>query len=340
MRIVDSHTHLMHGHPEKLLSMAERFGYEKFGVLAIPCYEGLALNTLECMLLKLMAPDRVYCYGGMAYFDGEPASKKGHEKQLQLMMDAGCDGWKLLESKPSVYRELQLPLDGEVFDGAFGMAEEAKLPLIWHTGDPATFWDAEKAPKFAAENGWLCIGEGFPTLPQLYAQVENVLARHPKLRTSMAHLFFTSDDRPHAERLLDQYENFWLDICPGSEMYHAFLADREGWVAFFRKYQDRLVFGTDMEDYEGDVVFGSQSDITEFVIQTLASKEPFAVHEIAGTGLGLEEEVLQKIFAGNFERRNGAKPKPIRRAAVEAYAEWLMPRLDAENRRKCEELMK
>lgn len=340
MRIVDSHTHLMNGNPDKLLQMADSFGYEKFGVMAIPCDPGFELNTLECMLLKLKDPEKVYCYGGMAYFKDQPATKQDHEKQLQLMMDAGCDGWKLLESKPSVYRELQLPLDGEVFAGAFGMAEEAQLPLIWHAGDPATFWSAETAPRFAVENGWLCVGEGFPTLEQLYTQVENVLARHPKLRTSMAHLYFTSDDRSHAERLLEQYENFWLDICPGSEMYHAFLADREGWGAFFRKYQDKLVFGTDMVDDEGDVVFGSQNSITEFVMKTLASKEPFAVRDIAGTGLGLEEEVLRKIFAENFERRNGVKPKPISRKGVEAYAEWLMPKLNADMRKKCEELMK
>lgn len=338
MRIVDSHTHLMNGNPDKLLQMADSFGYEKFGVMAIPCDPGFELNTLECMLLKLKAPEKVYCYGGMAYFKDQPATKQDHEKQLQLMMDAGCDGWKLLESKPSVYRELQLPLDGEVFAGAFGMAEEAQLPLIWHAGDPATFWSAETAPRFAVENGWLCVGEGFPTLEQLYTQVENVLARHPKLRTSMAHLYFTSDDRPHAERLLEQYENFWLDICPGSEMYHAFLADREGWGAFFRKYQDKLVFGTDMVDSEGDVVFDSQDTIVGLVLKTFMEDRPFEIMGQKCMGMNLPEGVLKKILADNFEGRVG-QPKPINEKGLNAYVEYLMPRLTKEQRKKAEGML-
>jgi uncharacterized protein YeaO (DUF488 family) len=103
----------------------------------------------------------------------------------------------------------------------------------------------------------------------MYRQVENVMARYPKLRTSMAHLYFTSDDRAHAERVLNAHPDFWLDLTPGSEMYHAFLADPEGWRAFFETYQDRLVFGTDMEDTDGDVVFSSQDAMVALVIRVL-----------------------------------------------------------------------
>jgi len=261
-----------------------------------------------------------------------------HERQLELMLDAGCDGFKLLESKPSVYRELQLPLDGEVFDRAFALAQEARVPITWHAGDPATFWDAKTAPEFAVRNNWLCVGEGFPTLEEIYAQVENVFARYPNLRAAMAHLYFTSDDRAHAEQMLDTYENFWLDLTPGSEMYTAFLADREGWRAFFEKYQDKLIFGTDMVDEEGDVVFGSQDAIVEFVMKTLTDSKPFDVRGICGTGLGLAQPVLEKIFAKNFERRVGS-PKPISQSGLNAYVEYLMPRLSKADQKRAEALL-
>jgi len=185
---------------------------------------------------------------------------------------------------------------------------------------------------------WLCVGEGFPTLSEMYRQVEAVMARHPKLCTSMAHLYFTSDDRAHAERMLDTYENFWLDLTPGSEMYTAFLADREGWRAFFERYQDKLVFGTDMVDAEDDVVFGSQDTIVEFVLKTLVEDTPFSVGGISGTGLGLPEGVKKKIFAENFERRVG-KPKPISETGLHAYVEYLMPRLTREQQKHAEMLL-
>ena len=337
MRIIDSHTHLDRHNPQKLLQMVDHFGYEKYGVMAIPC-GGDPLNTLECLLTKRLAPERTYVFGGMVYIPGTEPTGDDHEKQLQLMLEAGCDGWKLLESKPSVYRKLQLPLDGEVFEKAFALAEENNVPLTWHAGDPATFWSLDTAPAFAVENGWTCVGEGFPTLGKIYSEVENVMARHPKLSPAMAHLYFTSDDRAHAERMLDTYENFWLDLTPGSEMYHAFLADREGWKAFFEKYQDKLVFGSDMVDDEGDVVYGSQDAITEFVLKTLAEDKPFEVRDVKGVGLGLSQQVLDKIFAKNFEKRVGA-PKQINPAGLNAYVEYLMPKLTKEQQKRAESLL-
>jgi len=337
MRIIDSHVHLENHAPEKALSMAKGFRYEKFALMAIPCY-GDPLNTLECLLAKRTAPDSIYTFGGMVYTPGMPADGRDHEKQLQLMMEAGCDGWKLLESKPSIYKALRLPLDGEVFDRAFALAQDEQIPLTWHAGDPATFWDAKTAPAFAVQNNWLCVGEGFPSLAEIYRQVENVFARYPRLRASMAHLYFTSDDRAHAERMLDTYENFWLDLTPGSEMYYAFLADREGWRTFFETYQDKLVFGTDMVDAEDDVVFGSQQTIVDFVMNTLRDDKPFSVGGISGTGLGLAPAVQEKIFCTNFESRVGS-PRPISQSGLHAYAEYLMPRLTKEDQRRAEALL-
>ncbi|MBQ4266461.1 MAG: amidohydrolase family protein [Clostridia bacterium] len=338
MRIIDSHVHLEHHNPKKALEMVDHFGYEKYALMAIPC-EGNALNTLECLLAKRIAPERTYAFGGMVYTPGRQPDRADHEKQLELMLEAGCDGWKILESKPATYRQLKTPLDGDVFDGAFALAQREHVPVTWHAGDPATFWDAKTAPAFAVKYNWLCVGEGFPTLDEIYTQVENVMARYPKLCTSMAHLYFTSDDRAHAERMLDAYENFWLDLTPGSEMYTAFLADREGWRTFFETYQDKLVFGTDMVDAEDDVVFGSQDTIVEFVLKTLMEDTPFSVGGISGTGLGLAQGVLEKIFAQNFERRVGA-PKLISASGLNAYVEYLMPRLTQEERRRAEALLR
>ncbi len=337
MRIIDSHVHLEHHNPKKAVDMADHFGYEKFALMGTPC-QGDPLNTLESLLAKRAAPGRIYTFGGMVYTPGFTPSGADHERQLELMLDAGCDGWKLLESKPSTYRELKTPLDGEVFDRAFALAERENVPVTWHAGDPATFWDAKTAPAFAVKYNWLCVGEGFPSLAELYTQVENVFARYPKLRASMAHLYFTSDDRAHAERMLDTYENFWLDLTPGSEMYSAFLADREGWRAFFERYQDKLVFGTDMVDAEDDVVFGSQDAIVEFVMRTLTDDKPFSVRDISGTGIGLSAQVQEKIFAANFERRVGS-PKPISISGLNAYCEYLMPRLTKEDQRRAEALL-
>lgn len=337
MRIIDSHVHIDRHNPRKALQMADHFGYEKYALMAIPCSED-PLNTLECLTAKRLAPERTYVYGGMVYTPDRAASAADHKKQLQLMQEAGCDGWKILESKPSIYRKLQIPLDGDVFSRSFAMAEREQIPITWHAGDPATFWDAKTAPAFAVKYNWLCVGDGFPTLSEMFTQVENVMARYPKLAVSMAHLYFTSDDRPHAEHMLDAYENFWLDLTPGSEMYSAFLSDRDGWLSFFDRYQDKLVYGSDMVDAEDDVVFGCQDTIVEFVFRTLRENKPFSVSGIEGVGLGLPPVIQEKIFAGNFERRVG-NPKPLSQSGLYAYAEYLMPRLSKEDQKRAKAML-
>jgi len=122
-------------------------------------------------------------------------------------------------------------------------------------------------------------------------------------------------------------------------MYYAFLKDREGWTEFFEKWQDKIVFGTDMEDDMEDIVFGSQEAIYGLVVNTLIGNEYFEGAGAKGTGLGLKEEVLQKIFAENFEKRAGKTPKPLNEAGLNAYAEWLIPKLSREDRQKAEALL-
>ena len=337
MKIIDSHTHLTNGDPAKLLRMADHYGYERLNVLSIPC-DGYLLNNLECLLLKKLAPERAYVYGGITYIPGVAAGPKDFEKELELLTEAGCDGWKLLESKPSVYRELRLPLDGPAYARAFSFAEETGLPLIWHSGDPSTFWDASRAPAFAVENGWLCIGEGYPRLEELDMQVENVLKRYPRLKVTLAHLFFTSDRREYAERMLDSFENLFFDLTPGSEMYWDFLDDREYWLSFFDRYRDRLIYGTDMVDDEGDVVFGSQDEIVRLVMSTLKDTKPFTVRGQGGTGLGLPDELLDRIMHDNFEKRNGL-PHSLNASGLHAYGAWLLDRLPKQERTRCENLL-
>lgn len=338
MKIIDSHIHLKSGILDSIITLADRYNFDKFAMMALPCHYSL-YNTLECLILKRMAPDRAYVFGGMTYFPGVEPTAKDHEKQLELMMDAGCDGWKILESKPSIYRRLQLPLDGEVFRNAFAMAERDGIPIKWHAGDPATFWDIEKAPPSAAENGWLCVGEGFPSLEKIYSEVENVMARHPRLKASLAHLYFISDDMPHGERMLRTYENFTLDITPGSEMYEAFLANREKWASFFRRWQDKLIFGTDTYDWTTPDKYPPRDGTFDMIWKTLAGSEQFEESGISGVGLGLDEQIIEKIFAKNFERVTGDTPRPLSESGLNAYAEWLLPKLPAEDRIRAEALL-
>jgi predicted TIM-barrel fold metal-dependent hydrolase len=196
------------------------------------------------------------------------------------------------------------------------------MPIVCHVADPEEFWDRDKAPKWALERDWF-YGDGtFPAKEALYAEIDNVLARHPALKLVLAHFYFLSADLERAARLLDAYPHVCLDITPGGEMYNHFTRSGEGARAFFMRYQDRIIYGTDVSTRaigQGGVemVLSYPFFVRTYLETTTPFTPPPAIpHWLeedleAIVPIGLPKEVLAKIYHGNFERLFGARPAPL-----------------------------
>ncbi len=319
-KIVDCHMHTLSGTPEKLQVIADHFGFDKYAVLGCPCFAG-SLNNLQVLLAKALHPDHVYAFGGLTY---EPHERSGeaHVSQVRRLMDAGFDGIKFIESKPTVARDLKTQMDSEELEPVFSLLEEKQFPILWHVGDPATFWDEKLAPAFAVQNGWCYTDPSFPSLAELYAQTERVLSRHPRLQVCLAHFYFTADDMDHAKSMLDTYPGLRFDLTPGTEMYGHFLREPDKWREFFLTYQDRILFGTDISDDEADFHSGLYETLVGLIECTVTQSGPVKVWDIQGRGLKLPREVLDKIFAKNAERLNGETPRPIPLEGVAGLLKW------------------
>lgn len=126
---------------EAIAKVADMAGAEKFNVLSLAMMEN-PLNNLSCLLVKAKNPGRAYAFCSLTYGEGSGECLA----QLQMWMRAGFDGWKILETKPSVAKLLGVRMDDERFEPAFAWAEENQIPIIWHVGDPATFWDPTACP--------------------------------------------------------------------------------------------------------------------------------------------------------------------------------------------------
>ncbi len=315
-KMVDCHMHTLSGSPERLQPMADHFGFEKYTVLGCPCFAG-PLNNLEVLLAKALHPGRVYAFGGLTYLPQE-RNGQAHVNQIRQLMAAGFDGIKFIESKPTIARDLKLQMDSEEMEPAFALLEETQFPILWHVGDPATFWDERTAPRFAVENGWCYTDPSFPALKDLYDQTEKVLGRHPRLQACLAHFYFTADDMSHAIKMLDTYPGLRFDLTPGTEMYGHFLREPDLWRKFFIRYQDRILFGTDLSDDEKDFESGLYDTLVGLITNTLTQPGEVKVWDIQGRGLGLNRDVLDKVFAANTERMYGAVPRRICREGVAA----------------------
>jgi len=297
--MIDGHVHCYGYTPGRVKRWADATHVAGYVLASLPC--DVADDNDICLRVKQEDPDRAYFFAGLEH----PCSD--YAANFKSWLEKGADGLKLLETKPTEAVGIGVNPADESFDALFALCEEQRIPIVWHVGDPATFWDPEKVPDWAVKEGWY-YGDGrYPTLQELYARAETVLARHPGLNVCFAHLYFCSDDMAHAQRLLDTYPNVRLDITPGSEMYTAFFADREAWRDFFIRNARRIQLGS-------DVAFDPEGNEPDNSPQDLATTALLDEHVTAGgfddRGLDLPEEVVRLICRENFKAFMGKYLKP------------------------------
>ena len=157
--------------------------------------------------------------------------------------------------------------------------------------------------------------------------MENILRRHPKIKFIFAHLYFMSAQLPRLSEFLDRYPNVMVDMTPGLDIYVNFSKNPQEANAFLERYQDRILYGTDIGArcvsasnrqplHEGEslariemidgLLRGNQE--TELVEdgRYLINTDPFVLR-----GLDLSEDVLNKIYGQNFLRYVGSKPAAV-----------------------------
>ncbi len=277
-------------------------------------------NNIICAFYKLLNKD-TFSYGGYIYpsYPAKTEEMDGMDlaTQHKELMEIGFDGIKMLEGKPNLYKRVDAPLDSELFEPAFEEMEKNGTYILMHARDPECFW-TEPTPERIAKKWFYGNGE-YPAFEELYTQVENVLKKHPNLNLCLAHFFFTSECPEKLTKLLDTYPNLCVDITPGGEMYIGFNKQPEYYREFFKKYADRIIFGTDM-DFPVYLEAGVWLCDREYrYFATNETLDSFDDHRI--TGIELPKEYLQKIFSDNLLTKLGGKPKEINKIALKKYIE-------------------
>lgn len=168
-------------------------------------------------------------------------------KYIERMIACGADGVKLIEGKPTSRKRHNIPnFDDPLFDPTFSYLEKEGISVTWHVNDPEEFWDEEKVPFWAKRSGWF-YGDGtYVNNIDQYNQIFNLLKKHPKLKICFAHFFFLSNDLDKLSKIFDTYPNISIDITPGVELFENMSKNIENAKAFFNKYYDRIIYGTDI----------------------------------------------------------------------------------------------
>jgi predicted TIM-barrel fold metal-dependent hydrolase len=308
--IIDAHVHVWKSGRQGItdvVSMVEEARYDAVNAAGLTSFKPeSAANNIACLLLKKLLPGKAYSFGSLHYPDNGADSGIDPAAYARFLMDAGFDGIKMLEGKPTARKRIGIPLCDKYYSSFYSYVEQNDIPILFHVNDPANFWDAEKVPPLAVERGNF-YGDGtFPSKEAIYSEAETILETYPNLRVIWAHFYFLSENIERAARFLDSYPNSRLDITPGPEMYFDFSANVKGWRKFFEKYNEKIILGTDNPNPQWRERING---MTAF-LETDAEDIPF----FGGTikGIALPESMLNNIYGANFAKvMRGQKPKPV-----------------------------
>lgn len=328
--VLDAHVHyLLDLEPASFVALLDRTGTEKANLTVIQ--HGGRLNcTPEALALKALYPERFTVFGQLdpcLYYRGGADMGAKQASYAAGLLAAGCDGIKLLEGKPQLRKALPIPdFDAPCWDAFWAWCEKEAVPILWHVNDPENFWDASKVPAWAAKQGWL-YDDSFVNNEEQYRQVLTVLSRHPGLRICFAHFFFLSAQLERLAGILETYPNVVTDLTPGIEMFENFSKTPARTRAFFERFHDRILYGTDIGSRfvysAGGRPFNEKENLrrpqivraflTNTAPETVSADGDFVIGrpDFEMMGLGLSGERLREVLGANFLRFAGENAHPV-----------------------------
>lgn len=184
-------------------------------------------------------------------------------------------------------------------------AAEYDLPITIHIGDPPSFFDKvidnthERYEELAEHPHWSYGNRPCPRFNELMEAQEVLLSKNKDTRFIVAHVGSHAENLKNVSRMLDTYPNMFVDTAERiSELGRQPYTSRE----FLIKYQDRIIYGTDLipnaTNVSGNYRFFETKD--EYFPYNSFDEHNQGRWNIYG--VYLPDEVLEKIYYKNALR--------------------------------------
>jgi predicted TIM-barrel fold metal-dependent hydrolase len=178
--------------------------------------------------------------------------------------------------------------------------------LMSHVAEPDVAWGPpdplDPSWSYFKENPqWYLGGKPeYPTKKAILEARDHILASNPKLLMVGVHLGSMEKDLDGIARHLDRYPNFAIDTA--ARMDYLMMAPPDKVRAFLIKYQDRILYGTDLDLLADANVKEELEDWRSTYVRDwrfLATDQTIEEHGKQFHGLKLPDSVLRKIYRTN-----------------------------------------
>ena len=262
---IDAHTHV---HTTKH-TLAEQAIQDNFILISLNCevpgYPTIDSQQYFAIQQRLTYPDKFYY---LTTIETATRFEPGWaDRQLDYLKKSFANGaigikvWKnigmTIKDKDSSF----IMIDNPMFDPVFNYLEQNQIPVCGHIGEPRACWLPLEEMTTNNDRSYFSTHPEYymflhPEYPSYEAQIQsrdNLLAKHMNLKFVGAHLGSMEWSVDEMAKRLDRFPNMALDFA--ERIGHVQYQSIGNWKKvhdFFMKYQDRIIYGTDLESNEGE----------------------------------------------------------------------------------------
>lgn len=207
-------------------------------------------------------------------------------------------------------------IDDKGFDPVLDHLTARNIPLIAHQGEPRNCWlpieemttQNDKLYFSAHPEYHMYLHPEMPRYEALMARRDAMVAAHPKLRFVGAHMASLEWSVDEASKFLDAHPNAVIELAARmAQIQYQSVRDYAKVRAFFVKYQDRILYGTDLtlnpgEDAQAFRTAAHDYWRSDWTYLATAETQRVADIDADARGLALPKSVIDKIYYANAQR--------------------------------------
>lgn len=317
---IDAHVHMNTRHSHFIKS-ALKNNIKLISInTEVPEYPGISVQQKFILDHKEKHPDTVFhltSFGTNTMFQSRWSEKA--VEYIKHSIERGARGvkvWKNIGMDLKRKDGSHIMICDAEFDKIFDYLNSNNIPVLGHIGEPRNCWlPIEKMTVENDKNYYSKHPEfhmyqhpEFHDYDELLESRDKLLKKYPDLLFIGAHLGSMEWSVDEVARRLDRHSNFQVDLTDRiCHLQYQSLHERKKVIDFFYAYQDRIIYGTDLEyfDKHGKEEILSKSEqiwkldwkyfVTDEIIRVPALNTPVK-------SLQLEKGVVDKIYRINAEK--------------------------------------
>lgn len=265
-------------------------------------------------------PDRFYTFTEPAYSQiMDPDYPRKQAEAIEQAHRDGARGLKILKTlglylRDNVTTGNLIKIDDPRFDPMWDVCGQLKMPVAIHISDPSAFFLPtdrfnERYEGLNNHPDWSFYDHDFPSNAELLEARNRMIARHPNTHFVVLHVGNFAENLENVSQAMDRLPNMCVDLAARiGELGRQPRTAR----AFFEKYQDRIMFGTDASPHARTLpqqMFGG--DLYSIYYRFLETDDEYFDYAPAKVppqgrwriyGINLPDDILRKVYNVNAAR--------------------------------------